>query len=151
MSPDSANAAAAITLFDLRDVREIDLPRHVRNDGEVVVAESGDRVPFAIARMFTVTAARDAERGKHAHRLCSQFMVCVHGMINIVCDDGCDRRPFVLDRSNLALLVPPTIWSSLTYRQANSVVVVLCDRPYEADDYVRDYEEFIAMRNAASP
>ncbi len=135
-------------LFDLRDVRTIDLPRHARNDGEVVVAESGDSVPFAIARVFTVTAPRNAERGKHAHRLCSQFMICVHGTVDVVCDDGGNRRSFALDRSNLALLVPPTIWSTLTYRYANSVVAVLCDRPYEKDDYVRDYAEFVAMRKA---
>ncbi len=135
-------------LFDLRDVRTIDLPRHARNDGEVVIAESGDSVPFAIARVFTVTAPREAERGKHAHRLCSQFMICVHGTVDVVCDDGGNRRSFALDRSNLALLVPPTIWSTLTYRYANSVVAVLCDRPYEKDDYVRDYAEFVAMRKA---
>ncbi len=135
-------------LFDLRDVRTFDLPRHARNDGEVVIAESGDSVPFAIARVFTVTAPREAERGKHAHRLCSQFMICVHGTVDVVCDDGGNRRSFALDRSNLALLVPPTIWSTLTYRYANSVVAVLCDRPYEKDDYVRDYAEFVAMRKA---
>jgi hypothetical protein len=133
-------------LFDLRDVRTIDLPCHARNDGEVVIAESGDSVPFAIARVFTVTAPRDAERGKHAHRMCSQFMICVHGTVDVVCDDGGNRRSFTLDRSNLALLVPPTIWSTLTYRHANSVVAVLCDRRYEKDDYVRDYAEFVAMR-----
>ncbi len=148
MPRNGANETMTAKLFDLRDVRTIDLPRHARNDGEVVIAESGDSVPFAIARVFTVTAPREAERGKHAHRLCSQFMICVHGTVDVVCDDGGNRRSFALDRSNLALLVPPTIWSTLTYRYANSVVAVLCDRPYEKDDYVRDYAEFVAMRKA---
>lgn len=148
MPRNGANETMMAKLFDLRDVRTIDLPRHARNDGEVVIAESGDSVPFAIARVFTVTAPRDAERAKHAHRLCSQFMICVHGTVDVVCDDGGNRRSFALDRSNLALLVPPTIWSTLTYRYANSVVAVLCDRRYEKDDYVRDYAEFVAMRKA---
>ncbi len=148
MPCNGANETMTAKLFDLRDVRTIDLPRHARNDGEVVIAESSDSVPFAIARVFTVTAPRDAERGKHAHRLCSQLMICVHGTVDVVCDDGGNRRSFALDRSNLALLVPPTIWSTLTYRYANSVVAVLCDRPYEKDDYVRDYAEFVAMRKA---
>jgi len=148
MPRNGGNETMTAKLFDLRDVRTFDLPRHARNDGEVVIAESGDSVPFAIARVFTVTAPREAERGKHAHRLCSQFMICVHGTVDVVCDDGGNRRSFALDRSNLALLVPPTIWSTLTYRYANSVVAVLCDRPYEKDDYVRDYAEFVAMRKA---
>lgn len=134
--------------FDLDAVQTIDLPRHARMDGEVVVAEVGAQVPFAIARMFTVKAPGGAKRGEHAHRLCSQFMICVQGIIDIVCDDGSDRRTFALDRGNLALLVPPMIWNTVMYRQADSVLAVLCDRPYEKEDYIRDYAEFIAMRKA---
>ncbi len=138
-------AAAA---FDLDAVRTIELPRHARLDGEVVVAESDNAVPFAIARMFTVKAPSGAKRGEHAHRLCSQFMLCVHGVIDIVCDDGCTRRIFALDRSNLALMVPPTIWNTVMFRQTDSVLAVLCDRGYEEHDYIRDYPEFLAFRKA---
>lgn len=76
-------------------------------------------------------------------------MICVHGTVDVVCDDGGNRRTFALDRSNLALLVPPAIWSTLTYSCENSVVAVLCDRPFEKDDYIYDYVEFVAMRKAS--
>ncbi len=135
--------------FDLDAVRTIELQRHARSDGEVVVAEGGTAVPFAIARMFTVKAPRGAKRGEHAHRKCSQFMICVHGVIDIVCDDGRSRSIFVLDRSNLALVVPPTIWNTVMFRQPDSVLAVLCDRTYEEHDYIRDYAEFLAFREAA--
>jgi len=128
----------------------ITLPRHARADGQVVVAEAAAQVPFAIARLFTITAPAGAERGRHAHRLCSQFMICVSGAVDVVCDDGRDCCTFVLDQNNLALVVHPTIWNTIIYRQY-SVVVVLCDRPYEADDYIHDYAEFIAMRNVLPP
>lgn len=131
------------------DVRLIELPRNARADGEVVVAETMAHVPFNITRMFTVTAPLGAERGRHAHKLCSQFMLCVHGAVEVICDDGAQKRTFALDRGNHALLVPPTIWGTILYRQANSVLAVLCDRLYEADDYVRDYSEFIAMRKVS--
>jgi UDP-2-acetamido-3-amino-2,3-dideoxy-glucuronate N-acetyltransferase len=135
--------------FDLDDVRTINLPRHARTDGVVVVAESGGAVPFAIARLFTLTAPDGAERGKHAHRLCSQFMICVRGLIDVVCDDGARQRSFSLDRDNLALLVPPMIWNTVIFRRADSVLTVLCDRGYEADDYIHDRDEFLALRKAA--
>ena len=135
-------------LSRLADVLMIDLPRHARNDGEVVVAEGGATVPFAIARMFTVRAPSGAKRGEHAHRLCSQLMLCVHGAIEVVCDDGRDRRSFALDRANLALLVPPTIWNTVNFRQADSILAVLCDRIYEEHDYIRDYGQFLSFREA---
>jgi hypothetical protein len=130
------------------DLRVIELPRHARADGELIVAESLAAVPYAISRMFTLRAPAGAKRGVHAHRLCSQFMLCVRGVIDVVCDDGRERRTFTLDRGNLALLVPPKIWNIVTFQQADSVLVVLCDRPYEADDYIRDYEEFLSFRKA---
>ena len=137
-------------LFDLGRVRTINLPRHARADGEVVVAEAAFHVPFRIERMFTLTAPAGAERGRHAHRKCSQFMVCVSGAVDIVCDDGTGQKSFVLDRGDLALLVPPGLWNTVHFRQSGSVLVVLCDRLYEADDYIRDYAEFLTFRGSVA-
>jgi dTDP-4-dehydrorhamnose 3,5-epimerase-like enzyme len=130
------------------DVRIIAMPSHRRDDGEVVVAETVGMVPFAIARMFVLRATPGAERGKHAHRRCSQLMMCVSGVVDVSCDDGESRRIFTLDRSDVALLVPPTIWNTVVFRREGSVLVVLCDRPYEASDYIREYPEFLAQRKA---
>ncbi len=132
----------------ISDARFLELPRHARDDGEVVAAEGMQHVPFAIARLFVLRAPQGAERGHHAHRLCSQFMICVHGAIDIGCDDGRSRRIFSLDRSNLALVVPPMIWNTVTFRHGDSVLAVLCDRMYEEHDYIRDYAEFLAIREA---
>jgi WxcM-like, C-terminal len=129
-----------------RRARLIELPSYRRDDGEVVVAEITAQVPFASYRLFTLTAPVGAHRGKHAHRLCSQFMLCVAGAVEVVCDDGYQQRRFDLDRKNLALMVPPTIWSTVVFRKPGSVLIVLCDRIYEADDYIRDYTEFLSFR-----
>jgi dTDP-4-dehydrorhamnose 3,5-epimerase-like enzyme len=137
-------------LCSIKQIRLIELPRFARDDGEVVVAQAAAQVPFAIARMFTVTAPAGARRGEHAHRHCSQFMLCVRGAVEVVCDDSRDRRAFVLDRSNLALCVPPSLWNTITFRGSESVLVVLCDRPFEEPDYLRSYPEFLAFRKANS-
>lgn len=128
--------------------RLIELPRHAREDGAVVVAQAAAQVPFEIARMFTLTAPLGSRRGDHAHRRCTQFIVCVHGAVDVVCDDGVDKRTFVLDRSNSALLVPPTLWNTVIFKLDQSVVVVLCDRPFEEPDYLRTYPEFLVFRKA---
>jgi dTDP-4-dehydrorhamnose 3,5-epimerase-like enzyme len=134
--------------FSINDVRTIDLPVHRRDDGEVVVAETSASVPFAIARVFTISAPVQARRGEHAHRQCLQLMLCVNGAVDVICDDGSDTRAFSLDQGNLGLLVPPTIWNTVIFRETNSVLVVLCDRPYEEHDYIRDYSAFLAARKA---
>jgi len=139
----------AMMLSRLADVRPIELPCHRREDGEVVVAEAATGVPFAIVRLFVLRAPQGAERGHHAHKLCSQFIICSNGAVDVVLDDGGARQVFTLDRSNSALLVPPMIWNTVVFRAPETVVSVLCDRPYEADDYVRDYAEFKRLREGS--
>jgi dTDP-4-dehydrorhamnose 3,5-epimerase-like enzyme len=135
-------------LGSIARVRLIELPRYARENGEIVVAQAFDQVPFPIARAFTLTAPRGARRGEHAHRRCTQFMVCVHGAVDVLCDDSRDREVFTLDRNNLALCVPPTIWNTLIFKEECSVVMVLCDRLFEEADYLREYDEFVAFRKA---
>jgi dTDP-4-dehydrorhamnose 3,5-epimerase-like enzyme len=133
---------------ELCDARLIKLPKHAagNGDGVLVVAEAAEQVPFQIQRMFTIVAPAGAKRGRHAHRLCSQFMVCVSGAVAIVCDDGTERKTFSLDSGELALLVPPGLWVDIDVRQGEAVLIVLCDRLYEEHDYIRDYAEFLSFR-----
>ena len=130
------------------DARLIDLPRHARADGEVIVAEAAAQVPFRIERMFVLAAPAGARRGRHAHRLCSQFMICVSGAVDVVCEDGIDKQSFALERRNQALLVPPGVWNTVEFRQDESMLIVLCDRVYEAYDYIYDYAEFLSFRES---
>lgn len=73
-------------------------------------------------------------------------MVCVRGAVDVVCDDGSDRKTFSLDRGELALLVPPGLWVDIDIRQDESILIVLCDRRYEEHDYIRDYAGFLSFR-----
>ena len=130
------------------EARLIELPRHARTDGEVIVAEATAQVPFRVERMFALAAPAGSTRGRHAHRLCSQFMICVSGAVDVVCDDGRSKNIFALDRRNQALLVPPGLWNTVEFRRSDSVLVVLCDRVYEAEDYIRDYAEFLSFRES---
>jgi dTDP-4-dehydrorhamnose 3,5-epimerase-like enzyme len=131
------------------DVCRIDLPHHDRNDGELVVMEAGAQVPFVIERVFTIIAPVGARRGNHGHRRCAQFLLCVCGAVDIHCDDAREHRVFTLDHGDQALLVPPMIWNTVSFRKADSAIMVLWDRRYEPEDYIRDYAEFTFVRNAS--
>ena len=113
---------------------------------DLVVIEGQNQVPFAIARVFVVRAPAGAIRGQHAHKACTQLLTCPIGSVDVLCDDGFETASYILDRPNTGLLIPPSIWAQQTYRAPGSVLTVLCDRPYEAEDYIRDYTEFKAYR-----
>jgi dTDP-4-dehydrorhamnose 3,5-epimerase-like enzyme len=134
-----------VSLKSLDDVRLIDLPQ--RDGGQLVVMQGGAEVPFAMARVFMVRAAEGATRGRHAHRQCAQLLVCVNGAIDVECDDGVRTANYRLDTAGRGLLVPPSIWAKEDYVLPQSILMVLCDRPYEPEDYIRDYDEYRTYRS----
>ena len=137
-------------MSELAGARLVKLPKHIDADGDgVLVVAEGAQLPFQIQRMFMIAAPANAKRGHHAHRLCFQFVVCGRGAVDVVCDDGKDRKTFSLDHPELALLIPPALWVEIDVKQDELVLIVLCDRPYEEQDYISDYGEFQSLRKAA--
>jgi dTDP-4-dehydrorhamnose 3,5-epimerase-like enzyme len=111
-------------------------------NGVLCVYEGGQQVSFDIRRVFTVSARAGDIRGDHAHKQCTQLMVCVSGKIRVSCDDGSEATWHVLDNMGAGLLVPPGIWAREEYMTDGAVLMVLCDRGYEAEDYIRDYNDY---------
>lgn len=116
--------------------------KHVESNGVICVLECGQQVPFDIRRVFTVSARAGDIRGDHAHKKCTQLLVCVYGQIHVTCDDGSAITEYRLDNMSEGLLVPPGIWAIEKYMVDDAVLMVLCDRGYEAEDYIRDYTDF---------
>jgi dTDP-4-dehydrorhamnose 3,5-epimerase-like enzyme len=127
----------------IESVKLIKFPIFEEDNGELSVFEQNfDAIPFLIKRIFNVRSEKNSTRGKHAHRLCSQLLICSNGSIEVVCDDAFDQKVFLLDKPNLGLLVPPGIWAEQKYIQQNSSMTVVCDRLYESEDYISDYDKF---------
>ena len=127
----------------MKSVKLIEFPIFKEDNGVLSVFEYGNQfVPFSIKRIFNVRAEIGSVRGKHAHRLCSQLLICSNGAIEVLCDDSVNQNIFFLDKPNYGLLVPPGIWAEEKYIEDNSTMTVICDRIYEAEDYISDYQLF---------
>lgn len=115
--------------------------------GSLVALEFGTDLPFTPARMFSVFAVPSAEaRGEHAHLTCHQLLVCLRGSIRVLVDDGSERSEVVLDDPGLALYMPPMLWGTQYGPSPDAILVVLASHPYDAADYIRDYESFRALK-----
>ena len=60
-----------------------------------------------------------------------------------VVDDGTHRQEFVLDRPDFGVHVMPMIWGTQYRYSSDAVLLVLASHPYDADDYIRDYDQFL--------
>ena len=63
--------------------------------------------------------------------------------MEVCCNDGSSTSLYVLDKPNFGLLVLPRVWAEQTYLCDDSVLTVLCDKPYDESDYIRDYQDFL--------
>ncbi len=124
-------------------VKLLVFPIFEEDNGELAVfEESISRIPFTIKRIFNVRSEKGSVRGKHAHRLCSQILICSNGSIEVTCDDSISKEIFILDKPNHGLLVSPGIWAEQKYIKHNTTMTVICDRPYECEDYISEYADF---------
>jgi acetyltransferase-like isoleucine patch superfamily enzyme/dTDP-4-dehydrorhamnose 3,5-epimerase-like enzyme len=120
--------------------------------GSLAVGEFPREIPFEPKRYFVVFDVSGSEiRGEHAHRSCHLYLVCVHGSVSVVVDDGAQREEFRLDHPTLGLYLPPMVWATQYKHSTDAVLLVFASDYYDPDDYIRDYQVFLdQVRGARS-
>jgi acetyltransferase-like isoleucine patch superfamily enzyme/dTDP-4-dehydrorhamnose 3,5-epimerase-like enzyme len=115
--------------------------------GNLSFGEVARHVPFEIKRYFLVFNVSSAEiRGEHAHRLLHQFLICVHGRCHVVADDGVHREEFILEAPSVGIHVPPMVWCAQYKYSQDAVLLALVSDFYDPDDYIREYPDFLRLK-----
>ena len=113
--------------------------------GRLSYGEVEDQLPFPPRRYFVIFDVPSEEvRGEHAHRTLEEVLVCIKGAVSILVDDGKSRAEVRLDAPDRGLYLPPMIWNIQYRYSSDAVLLVLASQRYDAADYIRDYEEFLA-------
>lgn len=122
----------------------IELPKFLDRRGNLSFIEEFKHIPFKIRREYWIYDVPGGEsRGGHAYKENEEFIVALSGGVDIHIDDGKQTKIFTLNRSYYGLYVPKGYWREMRNFSTNSVVMILGSIPYDADDYMRDYDEFI--------
>jgi len=128
------------------------LPRYQDMRGALSVGEFSKDLPFQPKRYFLVFDVPSQEtRGEHAHRICHQFLICVKGSVRVLADDGVRREEFKLDSPSVGLHLPPMIWGTQYQYSPGAVLLVFASEEYDSGEYIRHYDEFIALTSGAAP
>lgn len=140
-TPDTPGVPVAL---GRRGVRVLVAPQFDDLRGSLVATEH-DTLPFVPQRSFTVfnVPSKDV-RGEHAHHRCEQLLTCVHGSVRVLWDDGIERGEVHLDSPTKSLYLPAQVWGSQFRFEGDAVLCVLASLPYDAGDYIRTYDEFLA-------
>lgn len=125
----------------------IDLPKIKDERGNLSVIEEFKEIPFKIERAYWIYDVPGGEqRGGHAYRENEEFIVAMSGSFDVHLDDGIQKQTFHLNRSYYGLYVPKGLWREMDNFSTNSLALVLSSTKYDKDDYIRDYDRFIAYK-----
>ena len=129
------------------DVKIIELPKFLDARGNLSFAENYKQIPFEIKRTYWIYDVPGGEdRGGHAFRKNQEVVIALSGAFDVVIDDGVKKKKFSLNRSYFGLYIPSGLWRTMENFSTNSFALEFGSISYSSDDYVRDYEEFIKLK-----
>lgn len=134
----------------INDCKIIELPKFLDERGNLSFAQNNTQIPFEIKRTYWIyDVPGGEERGGHAERENEELIIAMSGSFDITVDDGKQKKTFTLNRSYYGLYIPKGIWRDISNFSTNSLALEFGSIPYDANDYIRDYNEFLAYSKIA--
>jgi dTDP-4-dehydrorhamnose 3,5-epimerase-like enzyme len=132
----------------LSDIKLLDLPKILDERGNLSFLEENNHIPFSIKRSYWIYDVPGGEqRGGHAYKTTKEFIIALSGSFDVIIDDGFTKGKITLNRSYYGLYIPEGIWRSLENFSTNSLAFIVSSTNYDANDYERDYSNFLKSRN----
>ena len=122
----------------------IDFPKITDPRGNLTVAQAHTDVPFSIKRAYWVYDVPAGEcRGGHAHKLCKEVLIALSGSFHVTVHNGEEQKTVLLNHPYQGLLIDTDVWRTLDDFSSGAVCLVLASEPFDEDDYIREYDDFL--------
>jgi dTDP-4-dehydrorhamnose 3,5-epimerase-like enzyme len=115
----------------------------------VVIEGEGMDIPFDIKRVFYIYGSDDTVvRGQHANRETEFLLVNVAGTSKVRVDNGHESAIIELNKPRMGLYIPAMLWKDMYDFSADSILLVLASRHYDAHEYIRNYDDYLVELKA---
>lgn len=129
----------------VNDCKIIELPKFLDARGNLSFAENYKQVPFEIKRTYWLyDVPGGIARGGHAEINNEELIISMSGSFEILVDDGKEQKTFTLNRSYYGLYIPKGLWREIKEFSTNALALEFGSIPYDVNDYVRNYDAFLA-------
>jgi len=126
------------------NINIISIPKIEDYRGNLAIIEK-DVVPFDIKRVYYLfDVPSSAHRGGHSHIEQLELLVALSGSFDVVLKDGTSEQTVTLNKPDKGLLIHKNIWRELENFSSGSVCLVLASDVFIEEDYIRDYNDFLA-------
>jgi len=112
--------------------------------GDLGVIEFNN-LDFVPRRVYWITNfVPGVKRGFHAHKTLRQLMFVARGFVELELKTGRESEHHVIYSSSSPLRVNPGVWREFGSSDPSTVLVVLCDQPFDDSDYIRNFDEYLS-------
>ena len=116
--------------------------------GSLISLEQHKNIPFDVKRIYYIFDTKaDVSRGFHAHKHLEQVAVCVKGSCTFILDNGEVKEKVSLDSPQQGLYIGFNLWREMHDFSEDCVLLVLASDYYNENDYIRNYDGFLALFN----
>lgn len=131
------------------NVRMIEFSQKGDERGHLVIVEGAMDIPFDIKRIFYIYGSdKDVVRGQHANLRSEFVLINVAGKSKVKVKDGLGNEAiFCLNRPHTGIYLPKMVWKDMYDFSEDSVLLVLASEHYDAEEYIRDYNQFVHIIN----
>lgn len=106
-----------------------------------------DFLPFEFKRVYYLfDVPSTAFRGGHAHINQQEVLIALSGSFEVTVNDGIKVERYLLNKPNVALLIPTGIWRELENFSSGAVCLVLASDDFLEEDYIRNFDEFLISK-----
>lgn len=130
----------------INDCKIIELPKFLDARGNLSFAENFKQIPFEIKRTYWLyDVPGGVGRGGHAEINNEELIISLSGSFEIMVDDGTEHKTFTLNRSYYGLYIPKGLWREIKEFSTNALALEFGSIPYDVNDYIRNYDAFLAF------
>lgn len=104
-----------------------------------------ENLPFQPKHMFVISNNNGpVGRGGHAHKEMNQILFCAQGSFQVLLQkqDPEEQAQIHNVKAGQFVFHENLEWAELFIQQTGTVIISLCDRPYDENDVIRDRLEF---------
>ena len=113
--------------------------------GKLVVIEGAQAIPFDIKRVFYIyDSDSTVVRGRHANRESEFVLINVAGKSKVRITDTKEEFIVELNKPMMGVYIPKMIWKDMYDFSEDSVLLVLASTHYDGNEYIRDYNAYLA-------
>lgn len=124
-------------------VKIINLQNHRASDGSISILDFAELSSLTPKRLFFVSdVPANESRGFHAHKECIQLLIAAHGVCTLEIKKEDRSLKLIMDCPEIGVLLPAMTWATQSYKDKNTVLIVLASHSYDPEDYIEDFEMY---------